>query len=111
MDKILVRATVNALGLKRGDEAYVDLGPTADAMVANGHWVWLDAPVAEPVFEVTAKVKERKPRAKKVVEPEYPVNEAALDDLYASGQALLDPVHIDYMNWADDGGDLQPDES
>lgn len=92
---ITVKATVSALGLKRGDVAVVELTPTTDAMVANGFWLWLDAP--EPSVTVTEAVKARKPRAKKAEPEDVPVE--------------ADPVHVDYMNWADDGGDYAPDES
>jgi hypothetical protein len=58
--KILIRATVNALGLHRGDEVWVDADSTADTMIDSGYWIWLNPPT--PTFEeyeVTDAVRER----------------------------------------------------
>lgn len=80
MDTVLVRATVNALGLRRGDVAEVELGPTADAMIEQGHWIWLNPPAAEPEVVLTDVVKERKSRAKQPSPPVVPVVDEIWED-------------------------------
>lgn len=59
--KIRVRATANVIGLVRGDEATVEVGPLVDGLISEGFLLWLDPPA--PTFndyEVTPVVQARR---------------------------------------------------
>lgn len=67
MKKILIRATVNALGLVRGDEVWVDNDYTAQVMIRSGYWQWQNAPAPTYAqYAMTEAVKERVKRAREV---------------------------------------------
>lgn len=111
---IRVKALRHVMGLRRGEEAYVEATSKTEALIRVGYLRWLDKPVAEPVVVEEKPKPKRRPRKKIVVTEDFSLDSQPLPEIQ-SASFYDEPVppasfYDEYIVGNDLGQVLDPDE-